>query len=235
MKLDTYDKENIRGAVSRPFFNLAKKIDGKTTKKLAVKVFREDVVPGLLQVRDMFPDFWSRLDPATHFIYETPKETKMRRYRFSYHNAVDSQTIEIPPDIKELGIPELNGITSSRYARGSGEPLVTQELMKAKASEEDRETIQKAFDLRAKGEKVAELLQIFLEPFTMPEQVPYSLPQLNYFMQQIDFRKRNKWTDKPPMMVQKRPRVTVPPPTELRQLVVEATMLAQAMPQGEED
>jgi hypothetical protein len=229
VKLDQFDKQNIQGVVAQPFFVLAKKIDGKTTKKLALKVFREDIVPAFVKVRELFPDFWGRLDPASYFVYEIPPTPPIHTGRYYASNRADN-TMEIPADLKELAIPCLNGITKANsYGSRHGSVEVTQERMRAKASDADRETIQKAHDLRVKGSRVKELLEQFLQDFTMPEQIPYSLPQLNYFMQELDFRKRNRYSTKPAMAAQKRPKVVVVPPAELRQLVVEATLLHQSM------
>jgi hypothetical protein len=237
VKLDGNDKDNIRAKVSAPFFKLAKKIDGETTKKLALRVFREDVVPELKEVQSRFPEFWNRLNNGPYFTYETPQEPRVSRYRYYAPNR-QSGTVKVPSDILRLiggKIPELTGITVQHEYNGSTDPVITQELMKSKARPEDKEKVEKAQTLREKGARVAELLNDFLKVFTMPEQVPYSLPQLNYFMSRMDFRKRNRWESKPPMKVQKRPRVVSAPSDELRQLVMEATMLHQSLGKEMED
>lgn len=237
MKLDGNDKDNIRAKVAEPFFKLAKKIDGETTRKLALRVFREEVVPGLQEVYIRFPEFWAKLNSAGYFTYETPQEPRLSRYRYYTPNRT-SGTVKVPSDVlRVIGgkIPELNGITVQHEYNSSSEPVISQERMKSKARPEDKEKVEKAQTLRAKGARVAELLNDFLKVFTMPEQVPYSLPQLNYFMSRMDFRKRNRWESKPPMKTQKRPRVVSAPSNELRQLVMEATMLHQSLGKEMED
>jgi len=236
MKLDDYDKENIGGKVAKPFFDLAKKIDGRTTNQLALRVFKEEVVPPLLKVKEAFPEFWGRLTEAKGFYFETHTEpvTRRSRYYASHYSRDKAGVLEISDLLKRHRIPVLVGITSETVYGSCKSPEVTQERMQAIATPEERLTIQKSHDLREKGARVQELLGDFLKTFTMPEQVPYSLPQLNYFMQKMDFRKRNRWNDRPPMPSQKRPRVVVAPSAELRQLVMESMLLHQAIP-AEED
>ena len=225
-------------AVARPFFKLGNKIDGETTVKLARKVFMDEVVPGLVEVHKMFPDFWNRLDKAMHFVYETPPAPPAPS-RYRYHTATQrGGTIQIPPNVVTLlgQVPALSGITvANEYQAPTTGFVITQELMKSKATEADATVVSKAHSLRVKGEKVGVELKAFLNAFTMPEQIPYSLPQLNYFMQRLDFRKRSRWESKPPMKTQKRPRVVVAPTDELRQLVMEAMMLHQALPKNEQE
>ncbi len=237
MKLDNHDKDNIVGAVAQPFFKLANKIDGQTTKKLALRAFREDVVPGLVRVYQDYPEFWKRLEDAHYFVYETPEQPQVTRYRY-YQPRRTSGSVKVPHEVlTKMGgtFPQLDGISVVHEYNGHQSPVITQEMMKSKAEEEDRVVVEKAHTLREKGARVGVLLKEFLKVFTMPEQVPYSLPQLNYFLSRLDFRKRNRWESKPPMKVQKRPRVVNAPSDELRQLVMEATMLHQSLGKEMED
>lgn len=230
MKLYSEDKEEIVSAASEPFFKLAKQIDGKTSKKLALKVFREEVVPELERMRAGFP-FWQRLPLAGQFLYESPKQPQ-RRTRYYHSNSRRDGVMDIPKDVKDsIHVPTLEGITTQHsWSGGKEHTYITQEKMNAGAMKgAQTETLEKSSTLRTKGERVAVLLQEFLKDFTMPEQIPYSLPQLTYFLKQLDFRKRGRWTDKPPLKSQKRPRVIVTPTDELRTLIMEATILHQSL------
>lgn len=235
MKLNEYDKQNIGAAVAEPFSKLAEHIDGSTTTKLAMRVFEKEVAPSLEELRMFNKDLFDRLPRGQYLTYESPKRPPTAgRYR-SYRTS-GNKVIQFPDRIcktfgtsQRNGVPLMEGIViHNNWDNSSGEPVVTQAKMTACAKESEIETVTKAHGLRRKAVRSAELIKVFLVDFTMPEQIPYSLPQLSYFLSRLDFRKRNTWGTKPPMKTQKRPKVVVVPSDELRQLVMEATMLAES-------
>jgi hypothetical protein len=210
------DKRNIVDKVKAPFFALAGKNEGSLGQKAALRVFKEKYHPTLKSMEEQYKEIYSRLIGAMFLEFESLSG--------------DVAYVKLPTGLGK--IPFMDGISSNNdWHRGkAGNTVITRQEIAAALKLEETETFQRSQLLLEKGKKVEELLNEWLKPFTMPEQLQFSLPQLGYFLNQIDFRKRRNWAveGKPPLQSQRRPRVINVPSDELRTLVSEATILAQS-------
>lgn len=215
MILSFGDKRNLTQMVAQPFLKLAAHNEGSLARKASIRVFKEKYQPILKSMEEQYAEIYHRLADA----------------QFIEYQGLNGETAftKIPQAWGKL--PFLKDITStSDWHSGQASCLILREDIAEALKEDEKETFEKSTFLMKKSQQITELMTEWLKPFTMPEQLQFSLPQLGYFLGKMDFRKRRSWADneKPAMKTQRRPRVINVPPDELRALVMEATILDQS-------
>ena len=215
MILDQRDKRNLTEKIKDPFLRLASRNEGSLGKKACLRVFKESHLPTLRSMELQYKEIYDRLYKAGFIEFES----------------LDGKTqfVKIPTGLGAF--PMMDGLTSNSdwHSRAATGLLITRKEISEALKDEEKETFAKSQLLIEKARRVELLLTEWLKPFTMPEQLQFSLPQIGYFVNVIDFRKRRSWgMPKPPVQTQRRPRVVNVPSDELKGLVAEAAMLAQS-------
>lgn len=199
MKFNEYDKERLIGYVANQYGTLAQSIGSKGRATAVSKIYQDVIVPRLEAWKKADPDFYGRLELCQYLVTEA------------------NETFEAPSPL-----PSLHGISDNggyRYGRAQGKAFITEKMILDNLPDEAKTNGEKALQLRQSGERVKGLLKEYLKDFTNPAQLSFSFPQLHTM-----FCMQSGKQVKP----QKRPKYFKQPSEELKTLVLQSMVLAQA-------
>ncbi len=199
MKFNAYEKDRLAIFVAAQFSTLAGELGSQGRAQAVLKVFRDQIQPRLEEWKKADPDLYKRLELVSYVV------------------GGSNERFEISP-----AIPLLSGISSETSGSWGQHPKniwITEQLILQNLPDEAKINGERAMMLKEQAKKSKELLAEYLKDFTNPAQLSFSFPQLHtMYCMSVD---KN-------VKPQKRPKVFKRPPEELKTLVLQSMVLAQA-------
>lgn len=208
VKFKHYNKQRIAMHVADPFTMLADEIGKAGRTEAAREVFKQMFEPQFEELKKAAPDLYKRLDRGRYLCLERGEKLDLGREYPTMRNLISNHASTWGDDADLKKYPY----------------VITDLLITANLTGEHKEMAQKATELRSKAEFAKRELELFLKPFELVEQVPFSFPQLTSFLEEEFHR---------PIRCQKRPRLYAVPSDELKSIVTQALVLRDAKKGGQ--